>query len=68
MMSRPIQCECASCLHENRRQDNTERMWAAPVVAVCVKCGEPEDTNVGHLIQTRQRFLCGKHRGHRGRK
>lgn len=60
MMSRPIQCECAKCLPENRR--------AAPVVAVCVRCGDPGGTTVGHLIQTRQKFLCGKHRGARGRK
>lgn len=68
MMSRPIQCECESCLPEQRRQDNTERMWAATVIAICVKCGRPEDTTVGHLIQTRQKFLCTNHRGARRRK
>lgn len=63
MMSRPITCECESCLPEQRRQDNTERMWASAVVAVCVKCGGVEDTTVGHLINVRQAFRCSKHRG-----
>lgn len=68
MKSTPIACECASCISEDRREENTERMWAAPVVAVCVRCGKSEGTTVKHLIQCRQVFLCTKHRGVRGKK
>jgi hypothetical protein len=54
------ECACASCLPENRRQDNTDRMYAASVNVICVRCGTPGTTTVGRLIGLRQRYLCMK--------